>query len=121
MRKFAYKEQRTIKQTVQRLRPLYPLWILEGAGQYMVEKICNNSIRLESEQESEQESEYSWHREFDETMMNHLSGKINSTSRGGCNQLLYSLPILSSAPIYKDNKNVIFFKSFNSNSPGSTL
>ena len=32
MRKFAYKK-RTDNQTVQRLRPLYPLWILEGVGQ----------------------------------------------------------------------------------------
>ena len=35
IRKFDDKEQRTENnQTVQRLRPLYPLWILEGAGQY---------------------------------------------------------------------------------------
>ena len=27
--------QGTDRQTVQRLRPLYPLWILEGAGQYL--------------------------------------------------------------------------------------
>ena len=38
MRKFAYT-QRTDNQTVQRLRPLYPLWILEGAGQY-----CDDNI-----------------------------------------------------------------------------
>ena len=38
MRKFAYKMEQTIRQsdnqTVRRLRPLYPLWILEGVGQY---------------------------------------------------------------------------------------
>ena len=27
-------KQRTDNQAVQRLRPLYPLWILEGVGQY---------------------------------------------------------------------------------------
>ena len=33
MRKFADKEQRTDRHGIQTLRPLYPLWILEGAGQ----------------------------------------------------------------------------------------
>ena len=36
MRKFAYTQRtdnQTDRQTVQRLRPLYPLWILEGVGQ----------------------------------------------------------------------------------------
>ena len=37
MRKFADKQtknkEQTDRQTVQRLRPLYPLWILEGVGQ----------------------------------------------------------------------------------------
>ena len=36
MRKFAYKEQtdrQTDKHRIQTLRPLYPLWILEGVGQ----------------------------------------------------------------------------------------
>ena len=34
MRKFADKQTKN-NQTVQRLRPLYPLWILEGVGQYI--------------------------------------------------------------------------------------
>ena len=33
IRKFAYKK-RTNTHRIQTLRPLYPLWILEGAGQY---------------------------------------------------------------------------------------
>ena len=35
MRKFADTQPR-IKQAFQTLRPLYPLWILEGAGQYLL-------------------------------------------------------------------------------------
>ena len=42
-RKFAYKK-RTDNQTVQRLRPLYPLWILEGVGQYKVKPIYGSSV-----------------------------------------------------------------------------
>ena len=30
--------QRTDRHTVQRLRPLYPLWILEGVGQLIMKK-----------------------------------------------------------------------------------
>ena len=38
MRKFADKEQ-TDKHGIQTLRPLYPLWILEGAGQQTVKRL----------------------------------------------------------------------------------
>ena len=43
MRKFAYKK-RTDRQTVQRLRPLYPLWILEGVGQLFPTTIASNIV-----------------------------------------------------------------------------
>ena len=33
IRKFAYTMEQTGNQGIQTLRPLYPLWILEGAGQ----------------------------------------------------------------------------------------
>ena len=35
MRKFADKEQTKNRHGIQTLRPLYPLWILEGAGQQL--------------------------------------------------------------------------------------
>ena len=41
MRKFAYKEQTDRDQAFQTLRPLYPLWILEGAGQYSCHRYHN--------------------------------------------------------------------------------
>ena len=36
IRKFDDTMEQTDRHTVQRLRPLYPLWILEGAGQLLL-------------------------------------------------------------------------------------
>ena len=56
IRKFAYKkrtDKQTDRQTVQRLRPLYPLWILEGAGQLEKEWVR----KLEKEEERVRKTE----------------------------------------------------------------
>ena len=51
IRKFAYKEQRTDRQTnkhrIQTLRPLYPLWILEGDGQFAYKQTKNRQTDME--------------------------------------------------------------------------